>query len=339
MKKSYILYGVSGILIGIVAILLINFFFINKGEHSVSASKIDPTEDKIFFIYSNPFIKKSALISTSHGEKFNKRYFKVPDIPYIQKKSHSSDDIVLLAEHEPYYYTLNNNTIKQHKLSNPFAFWYQGENVSVKAYNVDTNGNELKVKDKKFNKKYSLTLPSLVTMGASDDKYIYVIQGMSIYVIDRKTEEIIKTLGLASYGDLFDQSEKYIVASSDHELTVIEKGSWKSKFLKYPDDLDQADAVHYDEKSEKFYVTYINKSGNAGLLEINKDFSFEKFELKFPYMNAKFKDQKLYVIAQEENKKGIGGYMGIFDIRTKKKLNEFNLPEETTKVQDFMVLD
>lgn len=211
--------------------------------------------------------------------------------------------------------------------------------MSVKAYNVDTNGNELKVKDKKFNKKYNLTLPSLVTMGASDDKYIYVIQGMSIYVIDRKTEEIIKTLGLASYADLFDHSDNYIVASSDHELTIIEKGSWKSKFLKYPDDLDQADTVHYDEKSEKFYVTYINKSGNAGLLEINKDFSFEKFELKFPYMNAKFKDQKLYIVSQEENKKGIGGYMGIFDIRTKKKLNEFNLPEETTKVQDFVVLD
>ncbi|CUB44175.1 hypothetical protein BN2127_JRS8_02795 [Bacillus amyloliquefaciens] len=31
--------------------------------------------------------------------------------------------------------------------------------------------------------------------------------------------------------------------------------------------------------------------------------------------------------------------MGIFDIRTKKKLNEFDLPEEETKVQDFMVLD
>lgn len=42
MKKSYILYGVSGILIGMVAVLLINIFFINKGEHSVSASKIDP---------------------------------------------------------------------------------------------------------------------------------------------------------------------------------------------------------------------------------------------------------------------------------------------------------
>ncbi|MDR4435312.1 hypothetical protein [Bacillus tequilensis] len=339
MKKSYLLYGGSGILIGIAAVLLTNIFFINKGEHSVNASKIDPIEDKIFFIYSNPLIKKSALISTSQGEKFNKRYFNVPDIPYIQKKADSSDDIVLLAEHEPYYYTLNNNKIKEHRLSNPFAFWYEGKNVSVKAYNVDTNGNELKIKDKQFNKKYSLTLPSLVTMGANDGKYIYVIQSMSIYVIDRKTEEIIKNLGLASYADLFDHSEKHIVASSEHELTVIEKESWKSKFLKYPDDLEQADAVHYDEKSGKFYVTYINKSGNAGLLEINKDFSFEIYDLKFPYMNAQFKDQKLYVISQEENKKGIGGYMGIFDIRTKKKLKEFNLPEETTKVQDFLILD
>ncbi|GJJ26118.1 hypothetical protein BVN1_18820 [Bacillus velezensis] len=48
-------------------------------------------------------------------------------------------------------------------------------------------------------------------------------------------------------------------------------------------------------------------------------------------MNAKFKDQKLYVISQEENKKGIGGYMGIFDIRTKKKFNEFDLPKKKQK--------
>lgn len=53
-------------------------------------------------------------------------------------------------------------------------------------------------------------------------------------------------------------------------------------------------------------------------------------------MNAKFKDQKLYVISHEENKKGIGGYMGISVL---KKLNEFNLPKETTKVQGFFILD
>ena len=72
-------------------------------------------------------------------------------------------------------------------------------------------------------------MPTLVTMGGSDDndKYIYVIQGMSLYVIDRKTEEIIKTIGLASYGDVFDHSEKYVVASSEHELTVIEKDHGK----------------------------------------------------------------------------------------------------------------
>ncbi|QHK05437.1 hypothetical protein C7M20_02085 [Bacillus velezensis] len=87
MKKSYVLYGISGVLIGAIVILLINAFFINKGEHSVSTSKINPTEDKIFFIYSNPLIKKSVLISTSQGEKFNKRYFKVPDIPIYPKKT------------------------------------------------------------------------------------------------------------------------------------------------------------------------------------------------------------------------------------------------------------
>ncbi|MCM2988493.1 hypothetical protein M3580_04535 [Bacillus safensis] len=337
MKKSYVLYGISGVLVGVTVILIISIFFTNRDEYPASASKIDLKEDKIFFIYSNPFIKKSTLISTSEGKKFNKRYFKIPDIPYIQKNS--SDEIVLLAEHEPYFYTLKKESLKKHTLSHPFAFWYQGQNISIEAYNVDTNGNELKIKDTKFNNKYSFTLPSLVTMGESDEQYIYVIQGMSIYVIDRKTEEKIKTLGLASYGDVFDHSEKHIVASSEHELTIIEKKSWESTFLKYPDDLEQADTVYYDKKSEKFYVTYINKSGYACLLEYDKDFTFKKFNLKIPYMSAKFKDQKLYIISQEENKKGIGGYMGIFDILTKKKLNEFNLPEETTKVQDFLILE
>lgn len=178
----------------------------------------------------------------------------------------------MLAEHEPYYYTLKNNTIKEHKLSNPFAFWYQGEDISVKAYNVDTNGNELKVNDKKFNKKYSLTLPPLVTMGGSDNRYIYVIQGMSMYVIDRNTEEIIKTIGLASYGDVFDHSEKYVVASSEHELTVIEKGSWKSKFIKYPDDLEQADAVYYDKKAVNFTLHILINPDSPAYLSTIKIF-------------------------------------------------------------------
>ncbi|QHK04608.1 hypothetical protein C7M18_03506 [Bacillus velezensis] len=68
MKKSYVLYGISGVLVGAIVILLINAFFINKGEHSVSTSKINPTEDKIFFIYSNPLIKK-AYSYPHHKEK------------------------------------------------------------------------------------------------------------------------------------------------------------------------------------------------------------------------------------------------------------------------------
>lgn len=115
-------------------------------------------------------------------------------------------------------------------------------------------------------------MPSLVTMGESDDKYIYVIQGMSLYVIDRKTEEIIKTIGLASYGDVFDHSEKYVVASSEHELTVIEKGSWKSKFIKYPDDIEQADAVYYDKKAVNFTLHILTNPDTPAYLSTIKIF-------------------------------------------------------------------
>ncbi len=322
-----------------VFMLAIYISFQNKNTHPVKSSAIHPKEDRIFFIYSNPFIKESTLLSTSTGERFNRRTFKVADVPYIQTKSDASTDIVLLAEHEPFYYTLEKDVIREHPLSNPFAFWYEGKDVSVKAYNVDTTGNEIHINDRKTKKKYRLTLPSLVTMGASDENYIYIIQSMSIYVIDRKTEEIIETLSLASYADQFADSEDFIVASSGHKLTVIEKGTWKTKYIRYPDDLEYADTVYYDKESGHFYVTYEDKEGEANLLEYEKDFSFRTYGLTFPYMEGKFKGDRLYIVAQEEHKKGIGGYVGVFDIHSKETLYQFDLPEEQVKVQDFVVID
>ncbi|MCY9070303.1 hypothetical protein MOE65_07510 [Bacillus inaquosorum] len=336
MKKKRVTFGLLGLMVCAIALYV---QLHNKDNIPVKTSAIHPEEDRIFFIYSNPLIKESVLLTTSTGERFNRRMFKVADVPYIQTKSVASTDIVLLAEHEPFYYTLEKDVIKEHLLSDPFAFWYEGEDVSVKAYNVDTAGNEIHINDRKTKKEYQLTLPSLVTMGASDENYIYIIQGMSIYVIDRKTEEIIETLGLASYADKFADSEEFIVASSQHELTVIEKGTWKTTYIPYPDELEYADTVYYDKESGTFYVTYEDKEGEANLLEYGKDFSFHTYGLKFPYMDAKFKGNQLYIVAQEEHKKGIGGYVGVFDIRSKKKLYQFDLPEEQVKEQDFVVVD
>ncbi|CAN2254610.1 hypothetical protein [Bacillus vallismortis] len=335
MKKRFILLG----LFASVFMLAVYIYSQNKSTYPVTTSAIHPKEDRIFFIYSNPFIKESTLLSTSTGERFNRRTFKVADVPYIQTKSDASTDIVLLAEHEPFYYTLEKDVIREHPLSNPFSFWYEGKDVSVKAYNVDTTGNEIHINDRKTKKKYRLTLPSLVTMGARDENYIYIIQSMSIYVIDRNTEEIIETLSLASYADQFADSEDFIVASSGHKLTVIEKGTWKTKYIRYPDDLEYADTVYYDKESGHFYVTYEDKEGEANLLEYEKDFSYRTYGLTFPYMEAKFKGDQLYIVAQEEHKKGIGGYVGVFDIHSKETLYQFDLPEEQVKVQDFVVVD
>ncbi|MCW0121296.1 MULTISPECIES: hypothetical protein [Bacillus] len=335
MKKRFILLG----LFASVVMLAVYISFQNKNTHPVQSPVIHPQEDRIFFIYSNPFIKESTLLSTSTGERFNRRTFKVADVPFIQTKSYKSTDIVLLAEHEPFYYTLKKDVIKEHPLSDPFAFWYEGKDVSVKAYNVDTTGNEIHINDRKTKKEYSLTLPSLVTMGASDENYIYIIQSMSIYVIDRKTEEMIETLSLASYADQFAESEEFIVASSDHKLTVIEKGTWKTTYIAYPEDLEYADTVYYDKESGSFYVAYEDKEGGANLLEYGEDFSIHTYSLTFPYMEAKFKGNLLYIVAQEEHKKGIGGYVGVFDIHSKKMLYQFDLPEEQVKVQDFVVVD
>ncbi|MEI1420421.1 hypothetical protein EFK13_03945 [Bacillus cabrialesii] len=335
MKKKRVTFGLL-VLMGCI-ILFVQLH--NKDNIPVKTSAIHPEEDRIFFIYSNPFIKESTLLSTSTGARFNRRTFKVADVPYVQTKSVASTDLVLLAEHEPFYYTLEKDVIKEHPLSDPFAFWYEGKDVSVKTYNVDTAGNEIHINDRKTKKEYRLTLPSLVTMGACDENYIYVIQSMAIYVIDRNTEEIIETLSLASYADTFADSKDFIVASSEHKLTVIEKATWKTTYIPYPDDLEYADTVYYDKESGIFYVTYEDKDGEASLLEYGKDFSFQTYGLKFPYMEAKFKGNQLYIVAQEEHKKGIGGYVGVFDIHSKEKLYHFNLPEEQVKVQDFVVVD
>lgn len=75
------------------------------------------------------------------------------------------------------------------------------------------------------------------------------------------------------------------------------------------------------------------------MLEYGEDFSFHTYSLTFPYIEAKFKGNLLYIVAQEEHKKGIGGYMGVFDIHSKKMLYQFDLPEEQVKVQGFVVVE
>lgn len=127
MKKKRVTFSLLGLMVCAIALYV---QLHNKDNIPVKASAIHPEEDCIFFIYSNPFIKESTLLSTSTGERFNRRTFKVADVPYIQTKSVASTDIVLLAEHEPFYYTLEKDVIKEHLLSDPFAFWYEGEDVS-----------------------------------------------------------------------------------------------------------------------------------------------------------------------------------------------------------------
>lgn len=123
MKKKWIIFGLLVLMVWIILFVQLR----NKDSIPVQSSAIHPEEDSIFFIYSNPFIKESVLLSTSTGEHFNRRTFKVADVPYIQTKSYASTDLVLLAEHEPFYYTLEKDAIKEHPLSDPFAFWHEGK--------------------------------------------------------------------------------------------------------------------------------------------------------------------------------------------------------------------
>ncbi|MCY8130904.1 hypothetical protein MOC33_18030, partial [Bacillus spizizenii] len=118
MKKKRIIFGLLGFMICIILFAL--YLQLHNSNIPVKTSAIHPEEDRIYFIYSNPLIKESTLLSTSTGERFNRRTFKVADVPYIQMKSYASTDIVLLAEHEPFYYTLGKDAIKEHPLSDPF---------------------------------------------------------------------------------------------------------------------------------------------------------------------------------------------------------------------------
>lgn len=112
MKKKRITFYLLGLMI-CITLFALYIQLHNKSNIPVKASAIHPEEDRIFFIYSNPLIKESTLLSTSTGERFNRRTFKVADVPYIQTKSYASTDIVLLAEHESFYYTLEKDAIKK----------------------------------------------------------------------------------------------------------------------------------------------------------------------------------------------------------------------------------
>ncbi len=74
MKKKRIIFGLLGFMICIILFAL--YLQLHNSNIPVKTSAIHPEEDRIYFIYSNPLIKESTLLSTSTGERFNRRTFK-----------------------------------------------------------------------------------------------------------------------------------------------------------------------------------------------------------------------------------------------------------------------
>ncbi len=99
-EEKRITFGLLGLMVCVILFALYGQLH-NKDNIPVKASAIHPEEDRIFYLLQS-FHKESTLLSTSTGERFNRRTFKVADVPYIQTKSVASTDIVLLAEHEPF---------------------------------------------------------------------------------------------------------------------------------------------------------------------------------------------------------------------------------------------
>ncbi len=66
MKKKRVTFGLLGLMVCAIALYV---QLHNKDNIPVKAPAIHPEEDRIFFIYSNPFRKESTLLSTSTGER------------------------------------------------------------------------------------------------------------------------------------------------------------------------------------------------------------------------------------------------------------------------------
>lgn len=145
---------------------------------------------------------------------------------------------------------------------------------------------------------------------------------------------------MTDYADKIEFFLDYLLINTESQLSVLNKATWTIELIDYPDNTMIPDQLYVDVDQKLIYVIYADYNGKARVIKLNEDLEIiDSYNLNFDYMTSIIKNKKLYILHQIENVEETGGKLAVFDLHSGEKIQEFDIPKEKVKVQDFIIID
>lgn len=311
----------------------------------MKAKTLTVFENKYLFLYSNPFKNNTYIVSTNDGRSFHKTSYDINDTPTLIRNH--NNELILPAEHISKKYIVKDDfSISEQSQEAPYSFLIDLQDIQIEGLNVSYAENLLRVNDRKMNKTYNIKLPAYLANATYDQNNIYVLnyntttENNELHIISRTTGTLTHSYIISEGATEMLAVNDYLFLSTDNSLTKLDIRSGKIEYIKYPLNVAFADTLYLDQNNDLF-VCFVDFSGNAGLLILNKNYnSIDKnIKLNVGYLKSKFENNKLYILSQMKDHAEGGAKFAIVDLRSLQIEQVFQLPVLDTKVQDFLVLD
>lgn len=212
----------------------------------------------------------------------------------------------------------------------------------VSTYNSELDAGTLEIKEGQQTQQ--MRLDGFLRVANFDEQFIYVFASIIsqkkpvLYVIDRKQGNLVRTLDLkidlVTDLEIVDQHLLLTSVDDQRSLARISLTDWSIEYIQVPIERPEFMLV----EGEKIYLTYQEQATlsilDRATLQVIKNISLEQ-----PVFKAKVDDSFFYVLTPLMNHKDLVGQIRIYDKKTWRLKDTWNLPAKRDMlVQDFVLL-
>ncbi|MEK4031413.1 hypothetical protein MKZ02_23540 [Pseudobacillus sp. FSL P4-0506] len=342
------------LVLAIVVIILVSLLFLMKFKENVyignenlsrlnNAHKDEKNEgelrQKFAVLYSSPFQKGSEILVLNSKERENyfiKDSIGLGGIEVDDRKNfwlNGTESISLLS------YNPSKDVLKDHKAKDMTNYFTFDNDIKIVVYKdkEDMFSSQLDVEYKE-KKVIQQTVKGYIRVAESDGKYVYAFADLvdkgetsSLYVFDLASGKLIKQLNMKyKFANDIEFFRDNVIVGTKGRATVINSNNFGVSYLP-PINEEYETSKLLKVSEERLLITSSSKSEDSGIniLELDKDLQVKNEKnLKFPYVEAFVKNDKLYVIGPLDDGSGGSGIIGEFNInKDYKKTAQLEIPK------------
>lgn len=235
-------------------------------------------------------------------------------------------------------YDPNKHMLTDHKAKDTTNYFTFNNRIKIVAYKYskDLFASQLDV-EYKGKKVIEKIVKGYIRVAESDGRYVYAFADLvdkgeksSLYVFDLASGKLIKEINMKyHFADDIEFFRDRIVIGTKTKVTVMNPANFDISY--YPPINEEYETSRLLKVSEeKLLILSSDKSEDSGsnILELNKDLHIKhQKNLKFPYVEAFVRNNKLYIIGSLDHGSGSSGIIGEFDMEEDyKKVAQLMIP-------------